>query len=280
MAVKPRATEQLDFGTALTRLARDEAHLDKLLTRLGRIRPIPRNARFLDIGAAHGSLLIACAKRGLRAEGIEPWEPARQVAEQLAAHEGVSIKIMRGMAEELPQPSCSFDIVHANAVLEHVHDAQAMLEEAFRVLRPNGILWFSAASSMCPWQHEIKGFPLFGWYPNPLKRHIMKWAKANRPELIGHTDMPAMNWLTRGKARRMLRRAGFGSVYDRWDLRLPEEGGKLHQHLMHVIQSFWPARAVADTLVSCCSFAAVKDGRVPVTTPYPGSSLSTLFAFA
>ena len=55
--------------------------------------------------------------------------------------------------------------------------------------------------------------------PDRLKRSIMIWARDHAPELVGHTRTPAVNWFTRGKARRELTSAGFVEVWDRWDLR-------------------------------------------------------------
>ena len=255
---KQQATEQLDLEQALERLPVLDAHVDKLLARLRRVCPMPPGARILDIGAAQGLFLIACARRGLDAEGVEPWEPARRVAHELASREGLDITVRPGVAESLPQPDESLDIVHANAVFEHVSDPQVMLNEVYRVLKPGGVFWFSGASSMCPRQAEISRFPLFGWYPDRLKRRIMAWAKVNKPHLIGHTDRPAVNWLTPRKANRLLRRAGFTRVYGRWDLRLPSEGGRMHALVLRAIRSSRLVELLADVLVSACSYAAIK----------------------
>ena len=77
--------------------------------------------------------------------------------------------------------------------------------------------------------------------------------------LIGHTDAPAVNWLTARKARRMLRRAGFNRVYDRWDLRLPSEGAWAHAVGLRLIRVCPVGKFIADVFVSACSYAAVKD---------------------
>jgi len=258
------ATEQYSIDDARRCLPEARAHLDKILTRLQRLRPLPEAARFLDVGSAHGALLIACARKGLDAIGIEPWESARSVAWELAAAEGVPINVVAGVAEQLPLPEESFDIVHSNAVFEHVLGPRAMLAECYRVLRPGGVFWFSSASAMCPRQHEITRFPFFGWYPDRLKRRIMAWAKDRRPHLIGHTETPAVNWLTPGRAKRMLHEAGFSGVRDQWQIRLPEEGGRGHALAVRFIRATWPTRRLADMMTPACSFAAVKD-RVPST---------------
>jgi len=255
---KRQATEQRSFETMLRGLDERRSWADTVLRRLERIRPIPSGASILDVGAAQGMLLIVCAERGLRAVGVEPWDEAREIGGRLSEHVGVPITIHAGTAEALPVESESFDIVHANSVIEHVLDAQAAFNEAYRALKPGGIFWFSTASSLCPIQHEISSFPLFGWYPDRLKRRIMEWAKTNRPELVGHAQTPAIHWFTPWKARRMLRKTGFSRVYDRWDLRLESEGGRLYRVALRIIKLSSATKLIADVIISGCSYAAVK----------------------
>ena len=256
--MKHVGTERLGFERSLARLPVIEAHLRKILARLERFRPVRPGAKVADVGAAQGLFLIAAAKAGLNAVGVEPAEPARELAGRLADHEGVGIDIRPGCAEQLPLESGEFDFVHAISVVEHARDPQAAFDEAHRVLAAGGVLWFATASSMCPRQHEIGRFPCFGWYPDRLKRRIMAWARANRPELIGHTQTPAMHWFTPAKARRMLAQAGFGKVYDRWDIRLPAEGGRLHRAALGFIRSCRLTKLLGEIMVPHCSYAAVK----------------------
>jgi hypothetical protein len=99
---------------------------------------------------------------------------------------------------------------------------------------------------------------MFGWYPNPIKLRIMEWAKHNRPELVGHSDRPAIHWFTPEKARRKLREAGFGEVFDRWDLRQPDEESGLRRSILQLVKTSGLARWVADVVVPGCSYAAIK----------------------
>ena len=57
---------------------------------------------------------------------------------------------------------------------------------------------------------------------------------------------------------RMLRAAGFTRVYDRWDLRLPSEGGRLHAATLAAIRCCGAAKLLADVCVPNCSYAAIK----------------------
>ena len=263
MAIPHHARETLTADQAAALLPEVEAHVEKILARVNRVAPLEPGATgakpaVLDMGAGQGLFLLCCSRRGLRAVGIEPWAAARSAAEQVARCAGVEISILPGVAEQLPFGDGEFDFVHANSVIEHVTDPQAVFAEAHRVLKPGGLFWFATASSRCPRQHEIAGFPLFGWYPDRLKRRIMQWARVRRPGLIGGTEFPAVNWFTPGKARRMLAQAGFTKVYDRWEFRRPQEGGRMYRAALAIVRTLPPVKLLADVLIEGCNFAAMK----------------------
>jgi SAM-dependent methyltransferase len=87
---------------------------------------------------AHGRLLdIGC--------GNKPYE--KMFADRITEHVGCDVVQSSGnrvdylcLATELPFPEASFDTVLITQVIEHVADHRAMLAEAFRVLKPNGVL--------------------------------------------------------------------------------------------------------------------------------------------
>jgi SAM-dependent methyltransferase len=253
LATEHRSLEQV---VATLTLKRKQATV--VLSRLKRFGVLPDQARILDIGSAAGTFVATCNQLGYHCEGIDPSEEARLVSEELSRYLGATIRVKPGRAESIPYEPNTFDVVHARSVIEHVEDVEKAFSEIFRVLKPGGVFWFSAASAACPKQAEIKGFPFFGWYPDPLKQRIMSWAKDHRPQLVNYTKTPAINWFTPRKARRLLRKHGFDKVYDRWDLRGLEEGGKMYRTAVRVISSSAATKRVADTLVPDCSYAAFK----------------------
>jgi ubiquinone/menaquinone biosynthesis C-methylase UbiE len=252
------AKERLSLEASLADLPARKRWAAVVLSRLKRITTVPSGARILDVGAGSGGGLVAFAQLGYRCEGIEPWGPAQETAAELARTTNVSIRIVAGKAESMPFEARIFDVVHASSVIEHVADLDAALAEIYRVLKVGGVFWFSAASSLCPLQEEISGFPFFGWYPNALKLAIMNWAKDARPHLVGFTRTPAVNWFTPGKARAVLKKHGFKKVYDRWDLRGDDEIGARYRPAFRLVRRSPIARTLADIVVSGCSFAAVK----------------------
>lgn len=253
-----KAAEQYSLDEALAHLPVAEAHAHSLLSRLNHMGLLSPDAEILDIGAAQGRFLIAAAKMGYRAVGLEPWSPALGVAERLAEREGVHVAIVPGVAEQLPFDDGRFDMVHAMSVMEHVTDAQAAANEAHRVLKRGGVFWFYSTNSLCPRQAEIRGFPCFGWYPDRLKRRIMLWSKEQRPDLVGNTQAPALNWFTPAKAHRMLRQAGFRRVYDRWDVPPLPSASSIKRLVFRMIGSTAATRVLAAVFSQGNSFAAVK----------------------
>lgn len=233
-------------------------HAAALVERFKQIAAIPDGAAFLDVGCGTGGLVAALTCLGYRCQGIEPVEGARACASELAQLLGTSVDIAPGIAENLPFQDEQFDVVIAYAVMEHVADVDRAFSEIYRVLKPGGVFWFYAASSMCPRQGEIRRFPLFGWYPDKIKRRIMEWARVRKPHLVNYTLTPAINWFTPWKAARLLRRSGFTQVYDRWDLRLRTEGDGVRGLILRFICTSRITKILADVCIADCSYAAIK----------------------
>jgi 2-polyprenyl-3-methyl-5-hydroxy-6-metoxy-1,4-benzoquinol methylase len=254
---KEQATERADLQTALKRIPEAEAFVGRQLERIEPFFPLHPPASVLDVGAAQGVWLTALAKRGFHAVGVEPWEPAIEVSGQLAIATGVQLDIRPGVAESLPFEDESVDLVHAYSVLEHVDDPDQVLSEAFRVLRRPGAFLFSTTSVISPFQVEIAGFPLFPWYPRPLKARIMSWATEKRPALVGNTTRPAIHWFRHREVRAGLHEAGFSEVVDRWRLRSGERDGGIGRAI-DLAASNRAVRLAGDVATSGMEYLAVK----------------------
>ncbi len=91
--------------------------------------------RLLDVGAGSGKFLYEMRGRGWEVEGLDA-DP--QAAKAAGERYGVRVRAC-GLAEAR-FPSCSFDAITLNHVLEHLPDPVALLRECERVLRPGGRL--------------------------------------------------------------------------------------------------------------------------------------------
>jgi len=106
----------------------------------------------------------------------------------------------------------------------------------------------SAVSSLCPFQDEIGGFPLFG--ADSLKLKVIGLGAEKPAGADYHTETPAIHWFTPWKARRKLNDAGFGDILDRWQLRQPEEFGRLGGLILSLARRSTVIRLVRDVIVA------------------------------
>lgn len=111
---------------------------EPFLFRLNLINGYKKSGDLLDIGCASGEFLKACRDRGFRVTGIDISSYAARVAK-----EKHGIDVRRGELHDAHFAQCSFDVVTAGDVLEHIRDPRAFLTEIHRILKPDGILYLA-----------------------------------------------------------------------------------------------------------------------------------------
>lgn len=105
----------------------------------------------LDVGAGNGGMCIAGALAGARqVHGIEVDASRIDLANRWASCRGVKIDIRQGVAEQLPFPDHSIDILLLWAVIEHVDSPGQAIDEMARVLRPGGYAVINAPNRLSP----------------------------------------------------------------------------------------------------------------------------------
>jgi len=113
-----------------------------------------RGSNVLEVGCGRGDVLKALAERDRICTGIEISEHMLKLCNKL------DIKVVQGDADSLCFPTGSFDVVFSQEVLEHLHpeDVPMHFAEAFRVLRPNGILAVETPNRRTGPQDISRGF--------------------------------------------------------------------------------------------------------------------------
>jgi SAM-dependent methyltransferase len=109
----------------------------------------PRKTRLLDIGCSTGILTRHYAEFFGDVVGIDIDDGAVEWARQNRAAENISYQI--GDSLDVPFESEVFDLVTCTHIYEHVPDAQRMLDEIHRVLRPGGFCFFAAENRLRVW---------------------------------------------------------------------------------------------------------------------------------
>lgn len=107
-----------------------------------------RDGDVLDIGCGAGNMIHHLSRYG-HVKGVEI--DARPVAMALAR----GYDVRQGDATRgIPFPDASFDLVTVLDVIEHVDADEAILREAYRVLRPNGVLAITTPAFQWLWSHN------------------------------------------------------------------------------------------------------------------------------
>lgn len=105
---------------------------------------------YLDVGVGgSGATVIEAARVGIDATGCDlSVEGVRQAA-RFAREQGVALRasFVACAAEALPFPDDEFQSASAVAVLEHLDDDLAAINELARVIRPNGLLWITVPNA-------------------------------------------------------------------------------------------------------------------------------------
>lgn len=99
--------------------------------------------KILDIACGVGNFLKEAQEKEMKISGIDISREALSKAEKK-----LEVKIDWGKSERLPYKSNSFDFVTCIGSLEHFNNPRRALEEANRVLKSDGIIYFHVPNLM------------------------------------------------------------------------------------------------------------------------------------
>lgn len=119
-----------------------------------------KNAQFLDLGCDEGTLTLKMAEEieTKNIFGVEIVEERIQESEK----KGIQIKNF-DLNKHFDFEDNLFDVIHANQVIEHLHDSDVFLSEIYRILKKGGYAIISTenASSWCNIFASIMGWQIF-----------------------------------------------------------------------------------------------------------------------
>lgn len=162
--------------------------------------------RVIDCGCGSGGYVLELLKRGADALGVEhSADKVEQYKRQAESPE----RVMRGNLETLEFPSNHFDLALLNEVLEHVPDDVIALREAFRVLKPGGVLVIFSPNRLYPFETHGLTWRSSAQIIPPSRTFLAPYL----PVRLGRRlfDYPARNYFP-SDLRRMARDTGFEIV--------------------------------------------------------------------
>jgi SAM-dependent methyltransferase len=167
--------------------ASEEANRKAILRAL----PAGRGGSLLDLGTHRGDFALRVARRlgSESAAGVELIDRHAAVARS----RGIDV-VVADLDEGVPFASESFDVVHANQVLEHIRRTDLLLREIRRVLRPDGFACIST-NNLSSW-HNVLSLGL-GMQPMPM--HV------SDEIIVGNPLNPQNRWGHRDHGRTHLR---------------------------------------------------------------------------
>jgi ubiquinone/menaquinone biosynthesis C-methylase UbiE len=149
----------------LGRLQKARKTVAVMLEALKNVGVDPGSTRLLDIGCSTGILTRHYAEFFGSVVGIDIDDGAVEWARQHRAKENLRYEI--GDSLNLPFASATFDLVTCTHIYEHVPDAQKMIDEIHRVLRPGGLCYFAAENRVRVWDGHYD-LPFVTMLPGPI----------------------------------------------------------------------------------------------------------------
>ena len=157
----------------------------------------------LDIGCSAGFIADELANDGADTISVDIDEPALATAQGSFGHH---VRFVLTSGGALPFPDDSLDVVVFNHIYEHVVDADAVLTEIHRVLKPAGVAYFGMGNKYGVMEPHYR-LPFLSWLPQgAADRYVRAFGKA---------DVYYENFASKAGLKRLVR--GFHV----WDYTIP-----------------------------------------------------------
>ncbi len=153
---------------------------ERRLTLINRYAPLAAKA-ILDVGCGLGLWVENLRRFSGQVYGVDmEFSRVAEAGKRLP-------NLAAAQAEALPFPEGSFDVVLLHEVIEHVEDDRRVVQEAYRVTKPQGRMVIFAPNRLYPlethgiyWQGKYRfgNIPLVNYLPDGLRRRLVPHVRA------------------------------------------------------------------------------------------------------
>lgn len=175
MTVEEREAAVLGCPSYLWRFGQE-----RRLSLIKRYAPLT-DKTILDVGCGLGTYVERFRNFSDRVYGVDL--EASRVAEAVRRLPNLAT----ARAEELPFPQDQFDVVLLHEVIEHVEDDRGVVQEAYRVTKPQGRIVIFAPNRLYPFEthgiywrgrYRFGNIPLANYLPDSLRRRLVPHVRA------------------------------------------------------------------------------------------------------
>jgi SAM-dependent methyltransferase len=178
---------------------------------LEKIIPDLKERKILEIGSGRGEFLTAMTAKGFDIVGIEPDSYKHEAIRINGEKAQVKVRALVVKGEDLPFASGAFDFVYCNNVIEHCHNPLRLMEETRRVLKPQGLAYFTVINRFAfrdPHYH----LNFLNWLPRFIaERYIVLRGRSKKIDhpTESHNKLSEMHYFTFNGFKKIARRLGF-----------------------------------------------------------------------
>jgi SAM-dependent methyltransferase len=190
-----------------------------------------RGLRVLEIGVGMGADYLEWLKAGSKATGVDLSSASLAQAQRRCELAGYQTDLRLADAEKLPYSDDTFDVVYSYGVMHHSPNTSRCLQEAWRVLKPDGQVRLML-------------------YHHPSLTGIMLWlrygvfrSKSLREVVYNHLESPGTKSFTKDEVLSLM--SGFDNiimrqVFSPGDLLLNRPSQRFQNPLYRLIWSLFP----------------------------------------
>lgn len=147
--------------------------------------------RLLDVGCGAGYFLDAAREAGWQVQGVELSPAAVQVARN-----NLHLDVYQGTLSAAGLPGEAFDVVTMFEVLEHLRTPGLTLAEAWRILKPGGLLAVLVPNDLLAYRARLAGPDNRWWVIPPL--HLFYFARASLGLWLGASGFDVVHVESQG----------------------------------------------------------------------------------